>query len=213
MSEAKKRAYESPRRREQAEQTRARILEAAEQLLLDGGYAATSVAAIAERSDVSLRTVYLHFEGKSEVLRALWNLRLRGDMEDQPVALREWFAEALGEPDPGRQIDLNERNSRMVKQRVGGLFHVLRAAASIDPDVAELWQRIGDEFYANQLEIARSLATKKALKKGLTAERAADMLWSLNHPDYFELLHNGRGWTFEQYERRLAELLRDQLLR
>jgi AcrR family transcriptional regulator len=51
-----RRAYDSSRRLEQAEQTRRRILDAA--LLLFGreGYAATSVAAVAREAGVSVKT-------------------------------------------------------------------------------------------------------------------------------------------------------------
>ena len=43
------------------------------------------MAAIAEESGVSLKTVYVAFETKSGVLRALWNFLLRGDQEEIPV--------------------------------------------------------------------------------------------------------------------------------
>ena len=73
-----KRPYESPRRREQAAATRLEILEAAQRLFERDGYAATTMAAVAAEARVALKTVYIAFETKSGVLRALWNLRLRG---------------------------------------------------------------------------------------------------------------------------------------
>lgn len=209
---AQTRPYDSVRRREQSDQTRARILEAAERRFLDVGFTGASVASIATEADVSLRTVYLHFASKAELLRALWNLRLRGGSGDAPVGLREWFLEAVNEPDPARQLELNMRNSRAVKERVGGLFAVIRGAATASEEVSELWERIGAEFYANQLAIAQSLENKQALRSDRTAAQAADILWSLNHPDYFELMTAGRGWTVEDYERWLNSLLRQQLL-
>ena len=74
-----KRSYNSPRRREQAAATRREILEAAQRLFERQGYAATTMAAIAAEAGVALKTVYVAFETKSGVLRALWNLLLRGD--------------------------------------------------------------------------------------------------------------------------------------
>src|SRR5215471_16795188 len=92
-----RRAYNSARRREQAAATRREILEAAQRLFERQGYAATTMAAIAAEAGVALKTVYVGFETKSGVLRALWNLLLRGDEEDAPIAERAWYREMLDE--------------------------------------------------------------------------------------------------------------------
>src|SRR5215467_1171653 len=92
-----KRSYNSPRRREQAAATRREILEAARRLFERQGYAATTMAAIAAEAGVALKTVYVAFETKSGVLRALWNLLLRGDEENVPVADRPLYLEVLDE--------------------------------------------------------------------------------------------------------------------
>src|ERR1700751_2265576 len=110
-----KRSYDSPRRREQAATTRRDILGAAQRVFERQGYAPTKVAGVA------LKTVYSAFETKSGVLRALWNLLLRGDDADVPVQQREWYLEVLEEPDPERQLRLNARNARAVKQRIAGV--------------------------------------------------------------------------------------------
>src|SRR6266540_4163115 len=91
------RRYESPRRRAQAAETRRQILEGAQRLFEERGYAATTMAAIAVEADVALKTVYVAFETKSGVLRALWNLLLRGDESDAPVAERQWYREVIEE--------------------------------------------------------------------------------------------------------------------
>src|SRR4051812_216340 len=102
----KTRRHNSPRRREQAAATRREILEAAQRLFERDGYAATTVAAIATEAHVASKTVYLAFETKSGVLRALWNMLLRGDTGDAPVAERSWYREVVEEPGPERQLRL-----------------------------------------------------------------------------------------------------------
>ena len=57
------------------------------------------MAAIAAEAGVALKTVYLAFETKSGVLRALWNLRLRAGLDEVPIA-QTWYRETLQEPDP-----------------------------------------------------------------------------------------------------------------
>jgi len=209
----KKRPYHSPRRREQAEATRRQILDAAERLFLQHGYVATSMAAIAKEADVALKTVYLAFETKFGLLRALWHRNLRGGRGDVPVGDQEWFHEVLEENDPAKALRLNARNSRRVKARIAPLGDVLLNAAAADPDVKTLSERIWTQFYENQLEVVRAIQKRKGLKPGLTVERATDILWSLNHPHLYLLLLRSRGWSEDDYERWLGDITCEQLLR
>src|SRR4249919_346628 len=105
------RRYDSPRRREQAAATRREILEAAQRLFERQGYPATTMAAIATEAGVALKTVYVAFETKSGLLRALWHLLLRGDEDNVAVQDRGWYREVIEEPDPEQQLRLNARNS------------------------------------------------------------------------------------------------------
>src|SRR4051812_31252131 len=117
MPDAVKRRYDSPRRQEQAAATRSAILDAASRLFEEQGYLATTMAQVAAAASVSLKTVYLAFETKSGLLRALWHLLLRGDEDAAPVGARDWYREVLAEPDPERRLRLNARNARAVKER------------------------------------------------------------------------------------------------
>jgi AcrR family transcriptional regulator len=207
-----KRRYDSSRRREQAAATRDQILEAAERLWERHGYGGTSVAALAAAAGVTARTVYLGFGSKSGVLRALWNLRLRGDAGERPVGERMWFLAVIDEPDPERALRLNVRNAKLVRERVGRLLDVIRDAAVSNAEVAELWARIQREFYDNQHTVVEKLHRQRVLRPGLSVQRATDLLWTLNHPDVYRLLVGERGWTPNQHERWLADILCTELL-
>jgi AcrR family transcriptional regulator len=200
-----KRRYDSSRRRAQAEATRADILDAAQRLFETRGYAATTMEAIAAAAGVALKTVYVAFETKSGLLRALWNHLLRGGRDEVPVAQQDWYREVVAEPDPVRKLELTAHNSRVVKQRIGGVLQVIRNAAPVDDDIAALWARIETEFHANQRAIVDSLRVRDA-------DRATDILWTLNHPDVWHLLVDERGWTAEQWERWFVGAARAQLL-
>jgi AcrR family transcriptional regulator len=205
------RRYESPRRRKQAADTRQDILAAAQRLFEGQGYAATTMAAIATEAGVSLKTVYLAVETKSALLRALWNLLLRGDDDDVPISERQGYRDVLEEADAERQLRLNALNARIVKQRAGALMGVIRSAAPTDPELGALWSRIQSEFYDNQRAIVEALAAKDALRPGLDVARATDILWTLNHPDVWLLLRE-RGWTPEEWEQWFGDAVCSQLL-
>jgi AcrR family transcriptional regulator len=214
MSEPVKptRRYESPRRRQQAADTRRDILEAAQRLFEQQGYAATTMAAIAAEAGVSLKTVYLAVETKSSLLRALWHLLLRGDEDDVPISERQRYRDDLAEPDPERQLRLNARNARIVKERAGALMGVIRNAAPTDPELGALWSRIQSDFYDNQRPFVESLQAKSSLRSGLDVARGTDILWTLNHPDVWLLLVGERGWTPEEWEQWFGDTICEQLL-
>ena len=51
-----------------------------------------------------------------------------------------------------------------------------------------------------------------ALRPGLDAPTATDILWTLNHPEVWQILVGRRGWTPARWEEWLAESSRQQLL-
>ena len=209
---ASRRAYNSPRRQQQAAATRRAILEAAERLFLQDGYPATTMEAIAAEAGVSLKTAYLPFSTKSGLLRALWDLRLKSDDADAPVVHHEWFREVLEEPDPVRKLQLNARNSAAAKTRIGGLFRVIRGASETDADCGALWRLIQSDFYANQQMIVESIHRRGGLRRGISVATGTDILWTLNHPDAWMLLAGQRGWSPRAYETWLAQASCAQLL-
>jgi AcrR family transcriptional regulator len=207
-----KRSYDASRRRAQAEATRREILETAERLFVRDGYAPTTMAAIATEAGVAAKTVYLAFETKSGLLRALWHLRLRGDADESPMQERDWFRSLLEEPDPERKLRAMARQSTTVKQRIGPLMAVIHAAAPLDPDIRDLWARIQSEFHGMQVRVVDAIKAGGALRRGLRPREAADVLWTLHHPVIWQLLVAECGWTAKQYERWTSEASIEQLL-
>src|SRR6478735_1447974 len=188
-----RRSYNSQRRRQQALDTRRSILDAAHRLFEADGYVSTTMEDIAGEAGVALKTVYSAFATKSGLLRAVWDLLLKGDTDDAPVAQREWYLKVLAEPDPRRQLELNARNARLAKTRIGPMLGVIRSAASVDADSAALWSLIQSDFLQNQRAIIDTIGSRGQLRDGLDPERATDILWTLNHPDVWLLLVAERG--------------------
>jgi AcrR family transcriptional regulator len=207
------RSYDSPRRREQAAATRRAILEAAQRLFERDGYAATSVPAIAAEAGVALKTVYVAFETKANLLNALWETRLAEGEEAIPVLERGWYRRLLAEPHPEGKLGILAAQARDVKTRSGALLEVIRNAAGADPDIAALWSRIQTKLLEVQRSVVEQLKKKDALAPDLDVETGTDILWTLNHPTVWHLLVRERGWTAEQYEQWLRDAFRSQLLR
>ena len=207
-----RRLYRLAARREQAAATRLEILDAAQRLFERDGYPATTMAAIAAEARVALKTVYIAFETKSGVLRALWNQRLRSGAEDVPIAQHPWYREVLDEPDPERQPRLNARNSRTGSSAWPRWRKRSAAPRRSTPRSPHCWTRIETEYHANQRTIVQSLSDKRALNANLDVQNATDILWTLNHPNTWQLLVRERGWTPDHYESWSADTAISQLL-
>jgi AcrR family transcriptional regulator len=206
------RAYDSRRRLEQAAANRRAVLDAAHRRFVTDGYVATTMDVIAAEAGVALKTVYVGFGTKARLLRALWDLQLKGDEDDAPVADRAWYQQMLAEPDPAQLLERIAANSCAVKARIGRLLGVIRTAAAVDADAGELWELIQSDFHANQRALIEALAARGGLREGLDVDRATDVLWTLNHPDVWLLLVVERAWTPEAFEAWFAGALADLLL-
>jgi AcrR family transcriptional regulator len=206
------RTYDSSLRTRQAADRRLALAVAARDLFVEHGYPSTTMDAVAARAKVSLKTVYNAYATKAGLLRAVWDLSLKGDLDDAGVADRQWYTSMLAEADPQLQLAMTAENSRIVKTRIGPMLKVIRDAAAVDDDLAALWELIQSDFWANQRVIVESLAEKGALRPGLTVDRGADVLWMLNHPDVWLLLVDRRDWSPADWETWFAETSRQQLL-
>ena len=89
---------------------------------------------------------------------------------------------------------------------------MIRQAALLDPDTEALWARIQSDFYENQRAIVQALDARGALRPGLEVAEAADILWTLNHPDVWQLLVTQRGWTAKRWEQWFVDGSSGQLL-
>jgi TetR/AcrR family transcriptional regulator, regulator of autoinduction and epiphytic fitness len=129
-------------------------------------------------------------------------------------ALREWpTARAAGEEgDAGRMLDGCSRRCREVLERSAPLHHVLRRAATVDPEAAALLAHVEHQRLVGQSVVARALAERGALADGVTEDEARGMIFTMTSPEVHRSLTVQRGWSPERYERWLARSLRALLL-
>jgi AcrR family transcriptional regulator len=200
------------RRARKALATRHRVLDVAETLFSRDGYAATTIAAIAEEADVAVQTVYAVFGTKRAILNELLAIRVAGGDDAIPLQSRQQWQAIEREPDPRRQLALLAALATQIGNRIGGLYQVLAGAAGSDPEIAELYRKQQQARYKDQQRLARSLARKGALKEGIPEATATDIMWAIANPNTHYALISERRWTPDQYEQWLAHLLTCALL-
>lgn len=206
------RRYVSPRRQEAARLTRRAILDAARELFVAQGYAATSIDQIAERAHVSKPTVFASVGSKRDVLKILRDRALAGDDEPLPVPARPWVQEVLAEPNPQRTLRLYAHGAIQLQARYADLEEVLHAAAGADEELRDLWRTNEDERLQAAGLFVGNLLTKGALRAGLDRAQAIDILWLYMATDNFRRLVRERGWSLPRYEQWLGDTLCEQLL-
>jgi AcrR family transcriptional regulator len=165
------RAYRSATRRQQAGQTRARIIGAARDLFADTGFEAASIAEIARRPGVSSQSVYAIFGSKPALLREL----LTALEYDACVATwRQRIEAADGLAEQLRTF----AGWTTSLYRTG--FGVVRAAYQAGGDITAL-HREGDHRRRDALEgiIVRH---PDRVRPGRTVDRAEELHWSSRKP-------------------------------
>ncbi len=93
------RSYDNTRRAAQARRTRREVLDAAHRLLLDQGYAGTTISAVARRAGVSVETIYKAFGTKGALVKEVYDVTLVGGDEPVPLRSRPEFQAMVAEPD------------------------------------------------------------------------------------------------------------------
>src|SRR4030095_12323140 len=98
-----RRKYHSPLRADQAQRTRAGVLDAAFGLFVERGYAGTTVAAVADAAGVSPETIYLSLGGKRGLLEGVIEAAITGPDEGGSED-ESWWTALAHLPDPRARL-------------------------------------------------------------------------------------------------------------
>lgn len=205
MKKRAKRRYDSTARRASAEQTRHAILESARQLFLEKGYAGTTMPAIARAADVALDTVYATVGTKAALFRLLVEAALSGEDAVVPAEQREYVRAIREEPDAARKLQIYANALAEIQPRLAPLFQVLQTAAPLDADLGALWREISTRRAANMRLMAKNLASTGRVRADLPESTVADVLWTMNSPEFYLLLVEQRGWSSQEFGSWLAD--------
>jgi AcrR family transcriptional regulator len=205
-----RRRYDSTGRRERARQAREQIVGIAGDLFLSEGYAATTVAAIAARAQVSVETIYKGFGGKPGLVRAIIEKGLAGrgpvPAEQRSDRIRDT------EPDPRRILTAWGEFVAEIAPRTIPILLLARDAAAADPELAALLDEVSAARLERMTVNARGLHEAGHLRPGLSVAEAADILWTYSSAEFWELLVLRRGWSPGKHGQFVAQAMIAALL-
>ena len=191
--------------------TRQRILDAARGLLLSGGYAQMTIAQLARTAGVSAQTIYNSVGGKAEVVKAVYDVMLAGDLEAEPMSDRPEFRAVTEAADLEAWARAYAVWCSSIAQRVGPLLAALLAhGPGGDPVLEQLVATMESERRTGNGHALRGL-TERGLLSRDSLPRAVDSVWVLTAPEAYDRLVHRSGWSVTAYESWLATQLRAAL--
>ncbi|MGB0101056.1 MAG: helix-turn-helix domain-containing protein [Nocardioides sp.] len=194
----KRRRYDSPVRRAAADQTRRAVIEAARGLFTTRGWTETSVAEVARTAGVSVDTVYTSIGRKSQLLLAVHDDELSEGAGPVPALERDYVAAVRAARTARRKIEVYAGALGRLLPRTVPLLLALREAGRTEPEARDQYAAVGARRAANMRIFAADLRATGDLRPGLDDDWVADLVWSMNGPEYYELV-TSRGLDAAAY--------------
>src|SRR5690348_7075136 len=203
-----RRHYNATFRKQQAQATRSRILEASRKLLARGTYSTLTMADIAAEAGVAYQTVYSIFGTKIRLAEAL----VEAGFSHVPDTLRLYDA-MFESPEPEQWFRTASRATRLILEPCADLAEFIRESG--DPGLLSGYQQREDARY---VAIAKSglverLVESDRLSPQLTPSEAVAVIWAMSGADLYNQLVFGQKWSAARYEKWLADTLTKTLLR
>lgn len=206
MPTRNKRNYQSEKRDAQAAQTKDRILAAARELFQSNGFAHVTIEQLAHAAGVSAATIYALYQSKLGVLRALMEGAFPPDQFNALVnkSRQEESAKA--------RLMISAKIARKINDAEKTQMDILRGASVLAPEFKTLEQEKEQLRYIYQEESVKRLMQEKTLIKGLSFTKARAILWAFTGRDMYRMFVVQQGWSSDEYEKWLGQLLIKTLL-
>lgn len=187
--------------------TEERILAAARDLFLRDGYAATTLAAVADAARVGHRTVYVRFGTKAALLKRVVDVAVAGDTRPIDVLNRDWFQASLTAPTLPERVAAFASASAGLMGRAGDLIAVAEQAAPVEPAIATA-ARAGREATRDAVRLfCTRLHDDGLIPPGSDVAWLADTASLLSQAQTFLLGRDTLGWAGGQYQEWLETTL------
>jgi AcrR family transcriptional regulator len=187
--------------------TRQRICDAALRLILKGGGVDVSLSAVARAARVSRQALYLHFANRADLFMAV--VRYADEQRGIPAAIARMERASSGL----EAMKLMVESHAVMNPTIWPLARLFEAVRRDDAAAERSWQ----DRMSHRLQGCRAIVTKMeeegTLRAGLAVEVAAELLWTITSLRTWEDLVLTRGWTPQQYQTRIVDLLLAALVR
>lgn len=179
---------------------------AAARTVLEAGEADVSMSRIARAAGVTRQLLYLHFEGRADLLLEVTRTV---DEEVRPLAEQERVDRA---PDARRALREAVALQGRIKPRIAAVAGAIDRLRRTDPDAAAAWREREEARYQRARRVVDRIVDEGLLPDGMDAVDGARLLWSATSQRAWDELVGEAGWSPERWVRRTTELLERALL-
>lgn len=212
MEERVKRQYRSPARTAAAEETRARIRQAAVELFVERGFQGTTLKDVADRAGVGERTLYDSFDNKLGLLRHTIAILTMGDESPVRAADRPEAVATRELDDPHEALAAHLKGATDLMNRAGDLILMGDSVPGVDPGLERTVTRGHQAAYELNLKLAQRFHERRELRPGMSAADAADIMYTLSSPGVFRTMRRMRRWSQRRYQDWVIATATQQLL-
>lgn len=206
-----KRKYYSPRREEQAKQTRKAILDAAIAVFTRRGYDATTIESIANEANVSPETVYGTFKKKFNILDALVNRTV--GVYDRPIKFNS--ANQLSKISSSHSDIVLDHFANEITSLLDSfteLLIIIRNASNTDNNIKELYDRLVLNWRnSGKSLLSQAFCDNDKQTNLFSNETLIDAVWALSSWDVYHLLIHYRNWSKSAYSAWLSKSIKQQI--
>src|SRR5215207_2765724 len=205
-----KRVYRSALRAEQAQRTRAAVLDAAGRCFVEKGYAATTMKDVAAAAGVSVQTVFGQ-GSKAALMLACVDRAVVGDDESAPLIQRRPVVRLMTAATKAEKLLGVRQLAVATVPVITPIFRAFTSAAAVDPELAAAWREYELRRHRDYRAMVESFAPW--LREDLDVDRATDVIWAVLSEATADALIDRRGWTLDQYADWLVDAIDRLLLR
>lgn len=200
------RKYTQQARATAAESTRRRILDAMRERLRAAPAEALSIERVAQEAGVARSTVYVVFGSKAGLFEALGQ-----DLLERTGFRR--IVDAVALPDARDAVRESLRAAAAVYAAERDVSRAIFSMWTLEPDaVRGAFEVVERGRAAGQRRMAERLAEQGHLRRDVTPDEAADILWVVTSFDTFDQLYTGRGLSESDTAARLVAMAERSLL-
>jgi AcrR family transcriptional regulator len=193
------RSYHSPRRREDAAETRRDIVDAARRLFAAQGYARVPVADIAATAGVSVKTVYASVGNKAEILAEIISVSIQ---ESDAAASLE---RVRASKDLRGVVAELAAGTRQGNEGLQDTVEIIYSALGAHEVAERAWQDSTTAYRAALQEAADHMVALGVARAGLSAAKIGDVLWLSFGFGAWRTLVRDCGWSWDAAEEWLRE--------
>lgn len=200
-------------RRERAQASRRKLLDAARDSFIESGYHGATMADIAARSGLAVQTVSYFFGTKPKLLNSLMRDTIETAIaESTPRGTAEWNEPPASATSGAQIVDHFVDIGHGILLAVAPLVDVARIGGLTDDEVAAVFEFHEDWRARDYARFVGWLAEAGTLRPGLDPRTATDIALTVFGPEVYLALTAGRGWEAAAIREGMGEMLKRLLL-